>query len=131
MPTASLETLDDAAPETLERSLAALPPLRPAVPEAALRVARRFLPWLWDTVTVPTRVALIATGFMPVTLIAATAFGVAGPRALALGLLAPAVALSLFGLTRRPGLSRMAAIALACGAPSTAPYDAYRFAFLA
>jgi len=132
MPSATLDTLEDAGPETLGSSRIVLrsPRLRPASSETAEQAAHRLLAWLADTARVPARMTLIATGFMPVTLIAASAFGVAGLRALALGLLAPAVGLSVFDLARRPALARRAVIALGCGVLSTAFYDAYRFAFL-
>jgi hypothetical protein len=88
-------------------------------------------PWFTDREVAPTRIALIPVGFLPVTLIAATAFGVAGLRDLAGYLLVPALALVVGLLVGRPTWTPMALRALGAGIVATALYDAYRGSFLA
>lgn len=98
------------------------PRLRPLVLQA--------LPWLSDREQAPARLALIPVGFLPVTLIAATAFGVAGLRELALLLLLPALAAIAVVLVCRPAWAPMALRALAAGIVATALYDAFRGSFI-
>jgi hypothetical protein len=76
------------------------------------------------------RAVLVVAGFTPVTLIAATAFGVAGLRTLATYVLVPVVAIAAIAVSRQRGLLRLVAFAIAAGVASTALYDLYRFAFL-
>lgn len=96
--------------------------LRPLVLQA--------LPWLTDREQAPARLALIPVGFLPVTLIAATAFGVAGLRELALLLLVPSLAGVAIVLVCRPSWAPMAVRALAAGVVATALYDAFRGSFI-
>jgi hypothetical protein len=87
-------------------------------------------PWLTDRRVAPARLVLIPVGFLPVTLIAAAAFGVAGLRDLAGYLLVPALALVVGVLVWRPMWTSMALRALAAGIVATALYDVYRGSFL-
>lgn len=89
------------------------------------------LPWLADRRVAPARLVLIPIGFLPVTLIAAAAFGVAGLRELALVLLVPALALLAGVLIWRPAWAPSALRALVFGFIATALYDVWRGSFLA
>jgi hypothetical protein len=95
------------------------------------RLVLQALPWLSDREQAPARLALIPVGFLPVTLIAATAFGVAGLRELALFLLVPSLAAVAIVLVCRPTWTSTALRALAAGIVATALYDAFRGSFLA
>lgn len=98
---------------------------------AGLRpLALRAFPWLTDRDQAPARLALIPIGFLPVTLIAATAFGVAGLRELALLLLLPSLAAVAVVLVCRPAWSPIALRALAAGIVATALYDVFRGSFI-
>ena len=88
-------------------------------------------PWLTDREEAPARLVLIPVGFLPVTLVAGAAFGVAGLRDLAVYLFVPALALVAGVLVGRPRWSSMALRALAAGIVATALYDAYRGSFIA
>ena len=88
-------------------------------------------PWLAVREEAPARLALTAVGFLPVTLIAAAAFGVAGLRELAVHVLVPALVLAAGVLLWRPAWARTALWALGAGIVATAAYDAYRGSFLA
>jgi hypothetical protein len=88
-------------------------------------------PWLTDRDVAPARLVLIPAGFLPVTLIAATAFGVAGLRDLAGFVLVPVLALVAGVLVWRPAWRSTALQALGAGIVATALYDAYRGSFLA
>ena len=90
----------------------------------------RALPWLTDREQAPARLALIPVGFLPVTLIAATAFGVAGLRELAVLLLVPSLAVVAVVLVCRPAFAPTALRALAVGIVATALYDAFRGSFI-
>ena len=94
------------------------------------RLAQAF-PWLGDRVEAPARLVLIPVGFLPVTLIAVAAFGVAGLRGLAIHLLVPALALVAGVLAWRPRWASTALLALGAGIVATALYDVYRGSFLA
>jgi len=98
-------------------------PLRPVLLQA--------FPWLADREQAPARLILIPVGFLPVTLIAAAAFGVAGLRELAICLLLPALMLVGVVLVCRPRWAATALRALAAGLVATALYDVFRFSFLA
>lgn len=76
------------------------------------------------------RLALVPAGFVPVTLIAATAFGVAGLRTLAAWVLVPVLASVVFVVGHHPGLGRLVVAAVVAGMVATALYDALRFAFI-
>ncbi|MCW2797937.1 hypothetical protein [Nocardioides sp.] len=97
---------------------------------AGRRLLQAF-PWLTDRADAPARLALIPVGFLPVTLIAAAAFGVAGLRELASYLLVPALALVAGVLVVRPKWTSTALRALGTGIVATALYDVYRGSFLA
>jgi len=90
----------------------------------------RAFPWLTDRAEAPARLALIPVGFLPVTLIAATAFGVAGLRELALLVLLPSLLALTVVLLCRPRWSPMALRALAAGVVATALYDVFRGSFV-
>lgn len=81
-------------------------------------------------VAAPPRLALVPAGFLPVTLIAASAFGVAGLRAMALAVLLPVVVVEAVVVDRHRSLLPLVGTALVLGAASTALYDAFRFQFL-
>ena len=113
-------------------------PSRPTYPVGGATAGRRLrrlllqaFPWLTDREEAPARLALIPVGFLPVTLIAASAFGVAGLRGLASYLLVPALALVAGVLLWRPKWTSTALRALGAGIVATALYDAYRGSFLA
>ena len=91
----------------------------------------RAAPWLTVPEEAPARLVLIPVGFLPVTLIAAAAFGVAGLRELALVLLVPALVLAAGVLVWRPRWAGTALRALIAGLLATALYDVYRASFLA
>ena len=95
------------------------------------RLLLQVFPWLTDRDVAPARLALVPIGFLPVTLIAAAAFGVAGLRELAGYLLVPALALVAGVLVWRPTWTPMALRALGAGIAATALYDMYRGSFLA
>ena len=77
------------------------------------------------------RLTLIPAGFLPVTLIAVTAFGVADLRVLVLYALVPALVVVSLALSWKPTWARTALRALCFGIVATALYDAYRGSFLA
>jgi hypothetical protein len=77
------------------------------------------------------RLALMAAGFTPVTLVAATAFGVSDLRALATYVLLPMVAVVAILMAAHREARRLLAVAVVTGVLATGVYDAYRFAFLA
>jgi hypothetical protein len=70
-------------------------------------------------------------GFVPVTLIAATAFGVSDLRWLALHVLLPALVVASAVARRDRSIAADVRGALVAGMAATAFYDTYRFAFLA
>jgi hypothetical protein len=94
------------------------------------RLLLRAFPWFTDREVAPARLALIPVGFLPVTLIAAAAFGLAGLRELAGYLLVPALAYVAGVLVWRPTWTSTALRALGAGIVATALYDAYRASFL-
>lgn len=94
-------------------------------------LSRHALPWLDEREEAPARLTLIPVGFLPVTLIAAAAFGMAGLRELAGYLLLPALAVVVGVLCWRPRWTSSALRALGAGVVATALYDAYRGSFLA
>jgi hypothetical protein len=110
-----------------------LPPrhLDPAAVTAGRRLLLQAFPWLTDREEAPARLVLIPVGFLPVTLIAAAAFGVAGLQVLAVLLLIPALALVAVVLLWRPKWAALALKALGAGIVATALYDAYRGSFIA
>ncbi len=73
---------------------------------------------------------LAGTGSLPVTLIGASAFGVAGLRVLALGLLLPAVLTAALFLVRDARLRPEVKRAWVVGLVSTGLYDLFRFGFI-
>lgn len=88
-------------------------------------------PWLADREEAPARLVLVPVGFLPVTLIAVVAFGIADLRVLAELLLLPALLLAAGVLVWRPKWARTALGALGAGLVATALYDAFRGSFLA
>lgn len=76
------------------------------------------------------RLALIGAGLTPVTLIAATAFGVADLRALAAYVLVPVLVATAVLVATHPRATALLATALVAGLISTLLYDGFRFAFL-
>lgn len=88
------------------------------------------LGWLPDRDAVLARLVLIPVGFLPVSLIALTAFGVAGLRPLALRVLVPGVLVALIAGLRARRMLRLAVTSVGAGVVATALYDAFRFWFL-
>jgi hypothetical protein len=76
------------------------------------------------------RLTLVAAGFVPVTLIATTTFGVASLHTLALAVLVPAIVAVLVVLARRPAFVPLVVAAIGAGVMATTLYDLYRFSFL-
>lgn len=107
--------------------------VHPAGTPAGTRLRQLVLqafPWLTERDQAPARLALIPVGFLPVTLVAATAFGVAGLRELALFLLLPSLAAVTIVLACRPAWTSTALRAMAAGIVATALYDAFRGSFI-
>jgi hypothetical protein len=77
------------------------------------------------------RLVVAGVGFTPVTLIAATAFGVADLRWLAIHVLVPALLAGAVVAWHHRSTARRLPGALFAGIVATALYDVYRFAFLA
>ena len=83
-----------------------------------------------DRAELETRVTLASIGFVPVTLIAITTFGMWGLRQLALAVLMPAV-LVLGALVHRTTVARsIVARAVVRGVVATFGYDLFRWSFL-
>jgi hypothetical protein len=76
------------------------------------------------------RLALVGAGFLPVTLIAISTFGVVGLRDLATHVLAPVVAALAIVAVRRPPTARQIGQAIVAGLVATALYDLFRFGFV-
>jgi hypothetical protein len=89
------------------------------------------LSWLTDRREASTRVSLAAAGATPVTLIAATAFGIADLRTLAIHVLIPMLAVTALIASVHREISRVLLIALVAGPVATLLYDVFRFGFLA
>ena len=87
------------------------------------------IPWLADAAEREVRLPLACAGFLPVTLIAGSTFGI-GLRGLATHLLAPVAAAMLLLVWRRPHAARFLGRALCAGLVATALYDLFRFGFL-
>ena len=110
--------------------------VRPADPVEAPTAGRlprtlvQWFPWVTDREQALTRLVLIPIGFLPVTLIAAAAFGVAGLRELTGYLLLPALAVAAGVLLWRPSWASAALLALGAGIIATALYDLFRGSFL-
>ena len=86
--------------------------------------------WLAARGLTVARLSLAATGFLPVTLIAITAFGMADLRVLALAVLIPAVVIQI-GLGSFHGHGRIPVLAaMVAGVVATSLYDVFRFTFL-
>jgi hypothetical protein len=90
----------------------------------------------WATLSVPvdlpvSRLVVAGVGFMPVTLIATTAFGVSDLRWLAVHVLVPALVVASVVVRRDRSIAADVWGALVAGVVATAFYDTYRFAFLA
>jgi hypothetical protein len=77
------------------------------------------------------RLVVAGVGFVPVTLIAATAFGVSDLRWLAVHVLLPALVVVSVIARRDRSIAADVRGALVAGMAATAFYDMYRFAFLA
>ena len=77
----------------------------------------------------PAGLATAAFGFLPVTLIAASAFGVAGLRTLATHVLVPVLTAGAVALVARGRAIRLLAPAFVAGVVATLLYDSFRFGF--
>ena len=108
------------AATTLRRSLT------PATNNAACSFARR-----GDHREVALRLSLAVAGATPVTLIAATAFGVADLRTLAAHVLAPVLVATALLLAGNRRAATVVLVAVVAGPIATLAYDAFRFTFLA
>jgi hypothetical protein len=76
------------------------------------------------------RVVLAASGFVPVSLIAASTFGVVGLRPLAIGILLPAAVAVAVVMARRPEARGLVVKSLLAACLATGLYDLWRFSFL-
>src|SRR5512132_2577361 len=90
----------------------------------------------WTAPLVPidlrvSRLVVAGVGFVPVTLIGATAFGVSDLRWLAVHVLVPALVVASVVARRDRSIVADVRGALVAGMVATAFYDTYRFAFLA
>jgi hypothetical protein len=101
-------------------------PLTPATNDAA-----RPLAWRADHREVALRLSLAVAGATPVTLIAATAFGVADLRSLAAHVLVPVLAATALLVAGHRRAATVVLVAVVAGPIATLAYDAFRFAFLA
>jgi hypothetical protein len=90
----------------------------------------RVFPGLGDPETVAVRVFFCLVGFLPVTLIAASTFGVFGLRDLASHLLVPAIVVSVFLAGRHRWAGHLILRAMLVGAIATGMYDLVRFSFI-
>jgi uncharacterized membrane protein len=138
----TVETTPTVRPSTVRHCLhviassSARPSARPSARTAAQATVAQLwdrlvavLPWL-DQEGRIARLAVISAGFMPVTLIAASTFGIVGLKPLALAVLAPTVVMVAALAVLRPGLARLIGRALIAGAIATAVYDVVRFGFI-
>lgn len=101
-------------------------PLAPATNDAACPFARRA-----NHREVALRLSLAIAGATPVTLIAATAFGVADLRTLAARVLAPVLVATALLLAGNRQAATVVLVAVVAGPIATLAYDAFRFSFLA
>ena len=90
----------------------------------------------WTAPLVPidlrvSRLVVAGVGFVPVTLIAATAFGVSDLRWRAVHVALPALVVASVIARRDRSIAADVRGALVAGMAATAFYDTYRFAFLA
>lgn len=98
---------------------------------ASRRRLAETLPWLEQRREARLRVSIAAAGGTPVTLIAATAFGISDLRTLATHVLLPVIVAASFVMSIDRRISRLLPIAVASGLAATLLYDSFRFAFLA
>jgi hypothetical protein len=96
---------------------------------ARLKRLTASIPWLADAAEREVRLPFACAGFLPVTLIAGSTFGI-GLRGLAIHVLAPVAAAMLVLLRRRPQAARLLGRAACAGFAATALYDLFRFGFL-
>ena len=94
-----------------------------------LELAVRFFPGLQDRAAIPARLLLIAIGFLPITLIGVSTFGVP-LLGLAEFVLLPALLIGAYVLVRYRWAPNLVATAMVAGVLATASYDLVRFAFL-
>jgi hypothetical protein len=103
-------------------------------PESRARQIRTSIlglfPGLTNTATMTTRLALVAVGFVPVTLIAASTFEIVSLRALAVLVLLPAAFLAAVIMNRHRWAGRLVARAMLVGVLATGMYDLVRFGFI-
>src|SRR5688500_15122821 len=84
-------------------------------PQPLRRAVLLAFPWITDRDQAPARLTLVSVGFLPVTLIAATAFGVAGLREMAVYALLPSLAVVAAVLVWHPRFASLALGGLAAG----------------
>jgi hypothetical protein len=85
----------------------------------------------WGAELGPGRLAIAGAGFVPVTLIASSAFDVAELRTLAIRVLIPVLAAGALALAVGRLNARLLGFAVVAGVISTLLYDSFRFAFMA
>ena len=102
-----------------------MPVNRPAIPKALA-----LFPGLADPTTRMVRLFLCLVGFLPVTLIAASTFGIFGLRDLASHLLVPAIVVTVFVAGRHRWAGQGIYQAMVVGALATGLYDLVRFGFM-
>lgn len=116
----------DRVPQATELST----PPQPTTVVAKLLPVLRMFPGLADPSTMVTRLFLCLVGFLPVTLIAASTFGVFGLRDLASHLMVPAVVVTVFVAGRHRNAGSLVLRAMLVGAIATGMYDLVRFSFI-
>jgi hypothetical protein len=87
-------------------------------------------PGLSDAATLPTRLFLSLVGFLPVTLIAASTFGVVSLRDLARFVLVPTIMAMALVVYRQPWARRLVLRSMIVGAVATLGYDLIRVGFV-
>lgn len=108
-------------------------PSRPTsarTPEARIFALLASFPGLGDPTTVAARTFLALVGFLPVTLIAASTFGVVGLLDLARFVLVPAIVVTALVICRHRCARDLVLRAMATGVLATCAYDLIRFGFI-
>jgi hypothetical protein len=138
--TAPTQDLDHVNTDTVHRAYRVIDVVAPVSAPYRARRARTvsalvsqsldLFPGLRDAATVPARLFLVLVGFLPVTLIAASTFGVVGLRDLARFVLVPAIIATTLVMYRNPWARRLVLRSMLVGAIATVGYDLIRFGFI-
>lgn len=105
-------------------------PLRRPVVEGPVARLLDLFPGLGDRTTRVTRLLLSLIGFLPVTLIAASTFGIVGLRGLATDVLVPALCVATLVVGRDRWARHLVIRAMVVGVLATGMYDLIRFGFI-